>query len=635
MTEPRGQLPRTRAAWLRFAGWTYVVEMLLVLFISLNYLRTADLPSGPLAHVFTPLMFLGQMATLAFVAFLPVFVTAALRPRRGLMIGVTMLMGTVLVTGVGLDVLVYQQYRFHIDASILHLVFGGAAGEIFVFSGHMYLQMALIMVVMVLLQWAVVWGVEKMLAGGRRPMPGLVVGLALFSVALAENGIFAWADASGYVPVVRQAGLMPAYFPVTDRPLFAKYGITSKHVPGGALASGNFHYPEGPMQCKAPAKPMNVVFLLLDSWRFDALSPKASPHMYSFAKNNVRFLHHFSGGSCTRTGIFSMMYGLPGTYWHAALSSDTSPVLTRQLLKDGYNMGIYGSAPITSPDFTRTAFNGVPNLRRHSKARKAVNRDREITRLFIQFLDKQTKDKPFFGWVFYDGPHAYAVPKNEPLVFKPSWDHVDYLALGPDFDPTPFHNRYLNSVHFDDELVGRILDAMKQKGVLDNTVVIISGDHGQEFNDTGRNFWGHNSNFSRYQTQVPMVVHWPGRGAATVDYRTSHFDIAPTLLNRVLGCGATDPKLYTVGHDLFKSGGRNFLLMANYNDYGIKTPNETIMIHPYNAIDVVGPNYQPLHKQPDPNLIRRALRERSYYLHAHPEHSEVSKQDNKPKPPQG
>src|SRR5690606_38343527 len=128
---------------------------------------------------------------------------------------------------------------------------------------------------------------------------------------------------------------------------------------------------------------------------------------------------------------------------------------------------------------------------------------------WISFLSERAENKPFFGFLFYDAPHQYAFPPDEKLKFLPSWERIDYMDLHPQFDPLPFKNRYKNSVHFVDRLVGEVLTDLRNRGLDKNTVIVLTGDHGQEFNDSGQNYWGHNSNFSIAQTHVPLVIYWP------------------------------------------------------------------------------------------------------------------------------
>ena len=140
-------------------------------------------------------------------------------------------------------------------------------------------------------------------------------------------------------------------------------------------------------------------------------------------------------------------------------------------------------------------------------------------------------------------------------------------------DPTLFFNRYKTSVHFVDSVVKQVLDKLKETGDLDNTVVIITGDHGQEMNDNRMNFWGHNSNFTDAQVNVPFVIIAPGVNSKTIDWTadelTSHQDVVPTLMKNYLGV-TNDIKDYSVGEDLLgKHVDRNWIMSSNYSGYAI------------------------------------------------------------------
>ena len=78
-----------------------------------------------------------------------------------------------------------------------------------------------------------------------------------------------------------------------------------------------------------------------------------------------------------------------------------------------------------------------------------------------------------------------------------------------------------------------------------STYIVITSDHGQEFNDLNKNYWEHPSNFAQYQTKVPLVMHWPGKSPQQWQHRTSHCDIAATLMPHLLGI--TNP-LFNVGY---------------------------------------------------------------------------------------
>src|SRR5262249_62364806 len=96
--------------------------------------------------------------------------------------------------------------------------------------------------------------------------------------------------------------------------------------------------------------------------------------------------------------------------------------------------------------------------------------------------------------------------------------------------------RYLTAVHYVDSLLGRVLDDLQRRHLLESTVVIVTSDHGMEFDENGLGFTGHGTAFDELQMRTPMVIRWPGRPPARITHRTSHNDLAPTLVTELFGC---------------------------------------------------------------------------------------------------
>jgi membrane-anchored protein YejM (alkaline phosphatase superfamily) len=126
----------------------------------------------------------------------------------------------------------------------------------------------------------------------------------------------------------------------------------------------------------------------------------------------------------------------------------------------------------------------------------------------------------------------------------------------------------------------QVLDRLKEKGDLENTLVIITGDHGQEINDNKLNYWGHNSNFTNAQVKVPFAIFGPGvssnGGNWSRDTLTSHQDVAPTVMKHYLGV-SSDIHDYAAGEDLLgEEIKREWILSSNYSGYALIT-NDTIL----------------------------------------------------------
>lgn len=600
---------------MRFCGWFFLGTAVLFALIGLRYLAVAPAWSGGLGYTFTVLMFVSHCATAGALATVVVVPFALLVPRPRLVVVLGVFVAQLLSTLALLDTFVYQQYRFHLDASVWNLVTGGAGEETFVFATRTYVKFAALCLVLLLALVALArfaWHWTELCTGRRR---GPWVAGALTCVIVAHQGVYAWADAAGYVPILRQSRLLPLHRPLTAKRAMRSLGVEvarAERAPNDL--DSELNYPRAPLACVAKPKRLNVMFLVLDSWRADALNERAAPNLTALAADSVRFDDHYSGGNATRVGMFSLFYGLPGTYWHEMLGERRGPVLVQELQKAGYEVAAFSSAPLFSPEFDGTIFSDVQGLRLTSEGDTPAARDRDLSEDCIAWLGARDASRPFFALLFYDAPHAYDFPSDWPLAFQPSLPVVDYMTLDTDTDPEPFRNRYLNSVRFADHLAGRVLDGLRAHGLMDDTVVVVTGDHGQEFNDLKQNYWGHNSNFASFQTRVPMFVHWPGRASHTFTHRTSHFDVAPTILEEVLGCSnvAAD---YSVGRSLFDTGDRGVLTLSSYGESAGVAPNgRTLVVSQSGEIDVFDADYRASSMtDADREVLQAMFRQRNWF----------------------
>jgi uncharacterized protein len=213
--------------------------------------------------------------------------------------------------------------------------------------------------------------------------------------------------------------------------------------------------------------------------------------------------------------------------------------------------------------------------------------------------------------LFYDSPHSFELPVDDRLEFTPSAAHVNYFQMHSRSDPLPLRNRYRNSVRYVDSLVGEVLDKMRARGLLESSVVVVTGDHGQEFNDTGQNFWGHGSGFSRFQTGVPMLLYVPGEKGRVARHLTTHFDVVPTLLRDHFGC--TSPfDGYSVGRSLFDSSDRYPLVISEYADFAIVQRDRIAVVRKH-GMEIVAPDYTKFDSPLQGSAARLALEQNTRF----------------------
>lgn len=124
-------------------------------------------------------------------------------------------------------------------------------------------------------------------------------------------------------------------------------------------------------------------------------------------------------------------------------------------------------------------------------------------------------------------------------------------------------------------MIGRVLQILEKNGRLDDTIV--TSDHGEEFNDSNLNYWGHNGNFSDAQIKIPLVISWPGMPAQQISHRTTAFDVGATLLKKVL---EVQPPVedFSVGQDLFEPKGRDVFFVGSYNEDAIVAGDKVLLI---------------------------------------------------------
>jgi membrane-anchored protein YejM (alkaline phosphatase superfamily) len=129
------------------------------------------------------------------------------------------------------------------------------------------------------------------------------------------------------------------------------------------------------------------------------------------------------------------------------------------------------------------------------------------------------------------------------------------------------------------DLAAGVLDDLERRGLLENTVVVITGDHGQEFGEGG--YIGHNSAFDDWQTHVPLILHHPGVKPGHIGKMTAHQDVLPTTL-ALLG-SAADPAGYCLGSDILGPGEREYTVAASWNEAAMITADGPRVAFPLGA----------------------------------------------------
>lgn len=557
-----------------------------------------------LAYIYVMAAFVAQMSIFNFLACAILCVGILCYPRRWFAIILAILLAVIVLFAQVADGIVYSMYHLHLSKVGVAVIKAGALSKVIPLSFTEKLTAFIVLSAIVAIELLIALYLWRRVNRAPKVGFGYAIGVLLVLNVSFVYGMMALALASSarLSPVVehvilRAARIAPYLSEISrlvlpgDRLLRSVETEEGKAVYQVDQINRPLRYPLVPLQCSLPKKPLNVVIIGVDTLRYDAMNAKVMPTVYKFAQKAIQFNDHWSGGNCTGPGLFSLFYGIPANYWRAVLAREVAPVMIHQFLKAHYQMGIFTSAPLTFPPLHKTVFKEVGNLQLDLPGANTVIRDEQITRAFHAFINDRSSAKPFFVFLFYDAVHNYCeadTPHQTP--FQPAVVSCDRFSLTKYSDPVPYLNRYRNAAYFVDHEIAKVIVTLKQSGLLKNTVIIITSDHGEQFNDEGSGLWEHSSAYTRYQLQVPMIVYWPGMPAKIINTFTTHFDIVPTLLQQVLGCN-TPSQVYSVGQSLFDLSQKPYLIAGSYGDYAIVTKTQIMRFYPsgdYAVNDIQG-----------------------------------------------
>jgi membrane-anchored protein YejM (alkaline phosphatase superfamily) len=346
---------------------------------------------------------------------------------------------------------------------------------------------------------------------------------------------------------------------------------------------GKLNYPLQLLSVEKPAKPLNIIWLTSESWRADTLNETIMPNSWQFAKTAANFTRNYSTGNGTRMGVFGMFMGIPGNYWFPFLESRRGAAIIDVLQQQQYQMRFYTSAKFTYPEFDKTIFAQVPSKILHddNKASTGWENDRNNVDRMLSFIDNRDTGKPFFTFMFFESPHARYYFPPESVIAEPYRDDINYATIDKKTfkeDIKPIKNRYINSVHHLDIKFGRIFEYLKNHQLLDNTIVIMIGDHGEEFMEHG--FWGHNSTFVDEQVLTPLVIYAPGMKPLLSHDMTSHMDVIPSIMPLL---GVTNPTSdYATGYNLLKGEKRDYTYISDWDKVAY-VDNDVKITQPVNS----------------------------------------------------
>ncbi|HFM0991770.1 TPA: LPS biosynthesis-modulating metalloenzyme YejM [Escherichia coli] len=528
--------------------WFALFNILLSLVIGSRYLFIADWPTMLAGRIYSYVSIIGHFSFLVFATYLLIlFPLTFIVGSQRLMRFLSVILATAGMTLLLIDSEVFTRFHLHLNPIVWQLVINPDENEM---ARDWQLMFISVPVILLLELVFATWSWQKLRSLTRRRRFARPLAAFLFIAFIASHVVYIWADANFYRPITMQRANLPLSYPMTARRFLEKHGLLdAQEYQRRLIEQGNpdavsVQYPLSELRYRDMGTGQNVLLITVDGLNYSRFE-KQMPALAGFAEQNISFTRHMSSGNTTDNGIFGLFYGISPSYMDGILSTRTPAALITALNQQGYQLGLFSSDGFTSPLYRQALLSdfSMPSVRTQS--------DEQTATQWINWLGRYAQeDNRWFSWVSFNGTN------------------ID------DSNQQAFARKYSRAAGNVDDQINRVLNALRDSGKLDNTVVIITAGRGIPLSEEEETFdWSHG------HLQVPLVIHWPGTPAQRINALTDHTDLMTTLMQRLLHV-STPASEYSQGQDLFNPQRRHYWVTAADNDtLAITTPKKTLVLN--------------------------------------------------------
>ena len=270
---------------------------------------------------------------------------------------------------------------------------------------------------------------------------------------------------------------------------------------------------------------LNVLLVTLDTTRADRLgcygyTQAKTPNLDYLAAQGVMFskaacqVPLTSPSHCSiLTGTYPLFHGVRnnGTY---TLSPELQTLAEVLKAKQRQTAAFVGSFSVDSRFGLDQGFDVYDDQFVPDQAFKALNSERRADAVYASFarwMDEH-RSSPFFSWIHFFDPH---IPYDPPPPFREQF----------------FDAPYDGEIAFMDHTIGKIVDTLRSYGLLENTLIVLAGDHGEAFGEQDEK--GHGVFIYESTMQVPLILYAPNSlpQGKIIDARVRLIDLMPTILD--------------------------------------------------------------------------------------------------------
>jgi len=342
----------------------------------------------------------------------------------------------------------------------------------------------------------------------------------------------------------------------------------------------------------------NIIYIMADDMGYGDVGAYGqtkikTPNIDQLAKDGMRFTQHYSGSTVCGPSRASLLTGLHSGHspirgnpkWtNSGKPVDLKPediTLAEMLKENGYNTAAIGKWGLSESEDKelkamplQQGFDYFFGLKTHTEAHhyywhrlfennqpfilkdndymnnKGVYTHDLFTSKAVDYVNKQSEDKPFFLYLAYTIPHlAMTVPNDSKEQYLDlNWPKRMMNTQKHYRNDVEGNTTYAGMVSRMDRDIGTLLSVLEKRGLAENTLVIFTSDNGHEydnafFNSNG-DFKGKKRDLYEGGIRIPFIAKWPGKIAtsSTSDHISAFWDMMPTFcqLAKGVSCPKTD-----------------------------------------------------------------------------------------------
>ncbi len=283
--------------------------------------------------------------------------------------------------------------------------------------------------------------------------------------------------------------------------------------------------------------PWNIVFFIMESvgsrYVFDIEKghPIPMPFLSGLAKESWHLRRHFTSSNISTKAVFSLLSGLydffnPETFGNRP---DANVPSLHNLLPKGYETFLVTPSPIQW--YFPVAFvknNGLQEIHHFGNLNLKVRMEQHAFGRYLGRDEIETID--FFNQRIRKAKEPFLG------IYISFAAHLPYFDYGPDYQMIEpegrMINRYYNNLYLLDHMIKRVYDNLRKEGLLERTILVIVGDHGQAFGQHHADNYMHHRYSYNENLETPAILHQPALfQPKVIEVPTSHVDLLPTLLD--------------------------------------------------------------------------------------------------------